>query len=346
MKKPIVLTVTITLIVALLGWVWGILIPKHYVLPPLEKRSTTQYMTLSTGSKIGYTLISAQGDKKKHPIIYLHGGPGGRINNTTIEALSELSNDGYDVFLYDQVGGGYSNRLDDINEYTVDRHLKDLQAIIQQLGTDKAILIGQSWGCILATYFVSQYPENVEKIILTNPGPLYPYPNDLKNIPAPDSLSLQSPVFTNAQGNAATNNRRQTAIRFFATRFGIKLAADAEADEFSTYAGFEVNKSCVFDTSKIVKIAAVKSIPNLNGYYAGLMTFQNLQECQDPRPNLKGVEIPLLVIKAQYDNQKWGYTQEYLTLFKNSRLTVIPNAGHFIEIEQASELQRAIRAFL
>lgn len=41
-----------------------------------------------------------------------------------------------------------------------------------------------------------------------------------------------------------------------------------------------------------------------------------------------------------------GYTQEYLTLFKNSRLTVIPNAGHFIEMEQASELLRAIRAFL
>lgn len=124
------------------------------------------------------------------------------------------------------------------------------------------------------------------------------------------------------------------------------MAADAEADEFSTYAGFEINKSCVFDTSKIVKIATVKSIPNLNGYYAGLMTLENLQKCHDPRPRLKGVDIPLLVIKAQYDNQKWGYTQEYLTLFKNSRLTVIPNAGHFIEMEQASELQRAIRTFL
>lgn len=342
----IVRFLTISAILSLLGCALGLFMPRHYKLPPVEKRPTVQFMTLPTGSKIGYTLTEAIGDKKKCPVIYLHGGPGGRINDRTIETLSILSKDGYDVLFYDQIGSGYSDRLNDIKEYTVERHVEDLHVIIKRLEVDKVILIGQSWGCILATYFVSQYPEKIEKIVFTNPGPLFPCPKDLEDIPIPDSLALKSPIFTNAQGNAKTKNWRSNALQLFATRFGIKLAKDTEADEFSTYAGFEINKSCVFDTSKIVKISKVVSIPNLNGYYAGIMTFQNLQKSKDPRPLLKGLDTPVLIIKAQYDNQKWGFTQEYLTLFKNSQLKVIPNAGHFIEIEQKDDLQRTLRAFL
>jgi proline iminopeptidase len=76
------------------------------------------------------------------------------------------------------------------------------------------------------------------------------------------------------------------------------------------------------------------------------MTLQSLQTCKDPRSLLKKLNTPVLVIKAQYDNQKWGFTQEYLTLFKNSQLKVIPNAGHFIEFEQAPELYRTAQTFL
>lgn len=346
MKKKIVHILKITLILPFLICGFCLFSPRHYTLPPLEKRQTTQFMTLPTGSKIGYTLVEGKGNKKKYPIIYLHGGPGGRISNITIGILSELSKEGYDVLFYDQIGSGYSDRLHDIKDYTVDRHIKDLRAIIDNLKTEKVILIGQSWGCILATYFVSQYPERIEKVILTNPGPLFPYNKDLENIPNPDSLSLKSPIYTNAQGNIKMKNWRSAAIQFFATRFGIKLATDAEADEFSTYAGFEINKSCFFDTSKIVKIADMQPIPNLNGYYAGLITLQSLQKYKDPRSILKELCTSVLVIKAQYDNQKWGFTQEYLTLFKNSQLKVIQNAGHFIEFEQASELQRTIQTFL
>jgi pimeloyl-ACP methyl ester carboxylesterase len=35
-------------------------------------------------------------------------------------------------------------------------------------------------------------------------------------------------------------------------------------------------------------------------------------------------------MKGECDNQKWGFTNEYLELFKNSELKIIPGAGHFI----------------
>lgn len=343
MKKNIGIAIIVTLLLACTFWK---LTSREYPLPPLEKRASTQYITLPTGSQIGYTLVPAQGAKKEGCLIYLHGGPGGRVSNVSIETFSAFSKAGYDVFLYDQIGSGYSARLDNITAYTLDRHMQDLDAIITHLGVEKVILLGQSWGCILATHFVSRHPEKVEKMILNNPGPLFPYSQALENIPIPDSLPLKSPIFTNAQGNAKVNNWRINFIQFFATQFGLKLATDAEVDAFSTYASFEINKSCVFDTSKFISLSATPSIPNLSGYYASVMTLQSLQQAKDPRKQLKTLQTPLLVIKAQYDNQKWGYTQEYLRLFTNSHLQVIHNAGHIIELEQALELQRTILTFL
>ncbi len=51
-------------------------------------------------------------------------------------------------------------------------------------------------------------------------------------------------------------------------------------------------------------------------------------------------------MKGQCDNQKWGYTQEYLKLYPNSELVVIPNAGHAIYIEQPIQYIKTIKKFL
>src|SRR5256885_7815657 len=100
--------------------------PRKYSVPQLQKRINTQYWNLSSGSKIGYTLIKAKSNFKSYPIIYLHGGPGGHITDIDINVLSKLADSGYNVYLYDQIGSGQSERLNNINDYTVERHTEDL----------------------------------------------------------------------------------------------------------------------------------------------------------------------------------------------------------------------------
>lgn len=344
--KQIVRFLKYALLLLVCVLIFKIFVPRYYPIPPLKQRENTQFWDLATGSKIGYNLLIAKRNKKPLPIIYLHGGPGGRINDKHIQILSNFTDDGYDVYLYDQIGSGESSRLSNISDYTADRHIKDLHEIIKKIGAQKVILIGQSWGGILATFFAGAFPNEVEKIVLTNPGPLFPYLKVLNEIKPPDSLQLKSPIFSNAQGNDRVKNLRTAAMKFFAIHFGIKIADDKEADEFSTYTAYEINKSTVFDTSKIVKITDVPSISSLNGYYAGIMTVQNLIEGEDRRSKLKGLDIPILVLKSQYDNQIWGGTHEYLELFKNHKLQIIPNAGHFIENEQPELYLKYIRPFL
>ncbi len=148
--------------------------PRQYGSPVLQQRAGTRYWDLPTGSRIAYTYLPGKGSKRPYPVIYLQGGPGGPISAGDIERFSFLSEDGYDVYLYDQVGCGFSTRLENIKEYTADRHKRDLEEIVRLTGSGKVILIGQSWGAILAVLFAADNPRKLAKMIFTGPGPIQP----------------------------------------------------------------------------------------------------------------------------------------------------------------------------
>jgi proline iminopeptidase len=314
--------------------------PVSYHVPQSVNRRNIQYWNLPTGSRIACTLIAAKGVKRRYPVIYLHGGPGGFVSEEMVKRVTPLSEDGYDVCLYDQIGSGHSARLKNIEEYSVRRHINDLAEIIKKTGAEKVILIGQSWGAILAVLFLADHPGKVEKLILTGPGPIYPLRKDLEKIEPPDSLNLKRPLFSNRQANVKVENLRCKAVFLWAKIFGKKLASDQEMDDFQTALSNETNRSTVCDTSH------APGAEGGSGYYVSVMTMRSLPEIPDPRTKLKNSEVPLFIMKGQCDNQRWGYVTEYLNLFPHHRLVVIPNAGHAISVEQPVLYLATLRNFL
>jgi proline iminopeptidase len=314
--------------------------PRKYDVLPFEERPNTEYWKLPTGSVIGYQKIEGDSSETKAPIIYLHGGPGGMITDRTIELLRPLSKTGHDLYLYDQIGSGHSERLDHIEEYSVQRHKNDLAAIVNNLKAEKVILLGQSWGAMLAMEYVADHPEKIEKLVFTGPGPILPIQAGLARVKAPDSLQLQRPKFSNREGNKKANNLRSKFIRFCALRFGKKLSSDQEADLFFTYLNNELSKSTQCDPKDIPASKGGR------GYYSHIMTVKSFREVKDQRSKLQGLAIPTLLIKGQCDNQPWGVGEEYLKLFPEAELEIIEGAGHIIEIEHQEELLEIITAFL
>ncbi|WP_344825052.1 alpha/beta hydrolase [Rurimicrobium arvi] len=336
MRRKLLFLLTFLLLVCL-GLIF---IPRQYTVPAFKADPSFQYWDLPTGSHIGYLHIPAKGKAKPYPVIFLQGGPGGFVTPSIISLFSQVANSGYEVFLYDQVGSGHSARLTDIRAYTATRHKEDLNAIVGKTGAEKVILIGQSWGAILATLYTADYPDRVAGIVLSGPGPLIPVNHSLAQIPAPDSLHLKPPAFSNAEANRKVNNWRSKAAAFFALNFGAKLMPDREADAFQTMLNIELNKSTVADQRHL------RPALGGGGYYAQLMTVNSFWQTPDPRQKLQHCAVPLLLLKGQYDNQPWGYATEYLGLFPDHRLQVIPNAGHVIQAEQRAAYLSAVLAFL
>ncbi len=341
MRKKIISSATYLLLLLVAIYVICVFVPRKYEVPLIHERVGTKYWNLATGSRIAFFHVAAKGNKKKpYPIIYLHGGPGGHVSDDLIRSLTPLSHEGYDIYFYDQVGSGMSTRLKDITEYTVDRQVLDLNAISAQLGSKKVILLGQSWGAILATLYVASFPDKVSRLVLSCPGPIFPVREDLHKIPSPDSFHLKSPFYTNAQGNVQANNLRTKAMNFFAFSFGWKLASDEEADAFATFGSYALDRSTVCDTANIAKMDAG------GGFYARVRTYKSLMEVKDYRAKLQTLNMPVLILKGQCDNQPWGYTYEYTQVFKYHELKVIPFAGHFLWIEQPLLSCSVIRKFI
>lgn len=106
-------------------------------------------------------------DQTGTPLFVVHGGPGfphNGLNNT-----AELSDNGYPVILYDQLGCGLSERPKDNSLWTVETFLEELNELRKHLGFEKINLLGQSWGGSLVMEYCLKYSNHVDKLILHSP---------------------------------------------------------------------------------------------------------------------------------------------------------------------------------
>lgn len=135
-------------------------------------RTPTQYWELPTGSRIAYYHLGGS-DKQKPVMLFLHGGPGGSITSGTIDFFQQFADHGYEVFLYDQVGGGRSDQLP-IEEYSHTRNVDDLAAIVEKLPQRNIVMVGASYGSelLVSAMADARIAPKISKAILAEPGSL------------------------------------------------------------------------------------------------------------------------------------------------------------------------------
>jgi proline iminopeptidase len=315
-------------------------LPRKYDVAPFIERKGTKFWKLNTGSTIGYTKITSWQKDKKAPILYLHGGPGGKILDTFINTLKPLAANGHDLYFYDQIGSGHSARLKNIKYYSVRRHTEDLAEIIEKIGSEKVIIIGHSWGSMLSMQYLQDHSNKVEKLIVEGPGPILPIDRSLMKLIPPDSLHLAEPEYSNKKGKLKAQNLRSKTILKWAYRFGKKLATDEEADNFFTFLSEELIKSTR------CKIEEAEEYGGGGGYYAHIMTLKSFSEVENKKDLITKINIPVLIIRGQCDNQKWGFTQEYLDLLPNARLEIVENSGHDLISGNAEKYFELVSGFV
>lgn len=313
--------------------------PVPVTLPLPQPTAVTQYWQLSTGSRIAYTYYSAQEKVNPAPVIYLHGGPAVPTRTSNYEFFKQLTADGFDVYLYDQTGTGLSAQLDDISEYTLDRNVADLEAIRQQIGAEKVILVGTSWGSVLAAYYLEAHPDHVEKVVFMSPGILGDRSNaryDYSRTASSQDDSILLPPLRMILAGALARTNPAAAVNFAS-----QTEMNGVYDAFVTSPSMDYQVNC-----KGYELGDKPSRSGGGNYYANLLILQSLKKAHDPRPNLKSLKTPALILRGTCDYIPWESTFSYKQSLQNSNLVIIENAGHALTEAQPEKVLASIRAFL
>jgi len=127
--------------------------------PPVEP-NRHGWLNVGDGHEI-YWEESGNPDGK--PCVFVHGGPGG---GSSPEARQFFDPERYRVVVFDQRGCGQSRPHASLESNTTWDLVADLEQLRRELGIERWLVFGGSWGSTLALAYAQTHPEVVSELIL------------------------------------------------------------------------------------------------------------------------------------------------------------------------------------
>ena len=103
------------------------------------------------------------GDRNAPPMILIHGFAASNL--VWSKVLLELADAGFRVIAPDLPGYGYSAKPRHL-DYTIASQAKLISSLVQQLGIQRALFVGSSYGAAIAATIALDHPALVEKLVL------------------------------------------------------------------------------------------------------------------------------------------------------------------------------------
>lgn len=97
------------------------------------------------------------------PAVFLHGGPGAGCEPGHRRFFDPAR---YRIVLFDQRGSGRSTPHAELAENTTWNLVADMEQIRRQLGIDRWLVFGGSWGSTLALAYAQAHPERVSALVV------------------------------------------------------------------------------------------------------------------------------------------------------------------------------------
>jgi class 3 adenylate cyclase/pimeloyl-ACP methyl ester carboxylesterase len=122
-----------------------------------------QYAKTSDGVSIAYWTLG-----EGRPLVFIPSVP---LSHIQVEWAWPLARRAYEVHArrrklvrYDGRGSGLSSR--DVTDFSLDKHLLDLEAVVDRLGSEKIALLGHVDGGAIAIAYAASHPERVTHLIV------------------------------------------------------------------------------------------------------------------------------------------------------------------------------------
>jgi pimeloyl-ACP methyl ester carboxylesterase len=292
------------LLVLLLGWLWT---------PDLDRATLEARYADSPQDFVevdGIRLHLRDSGPRDAPVLVLLHGFGSSLH--TWQAWADALSADYRVIRYDQPGAGLS-APDPGGDYSDERGLQVLAALMDRLGVPRATLIGHSMGGRLAWRFAADAPQRVERLVLV----------------APDGFA--SPGF--AYGRAPEVGWSVKLIRQVMPKALLRsslAAAYADPARLSDAAVDRYHDLLRAPGARDAVIARMRQLV-----------------LQEPTPFLQRIRAPTLLLWGAQDAMiPLANAADYLRTLPDARLVTLPGVGHLPQEEAPAASLAALQDFL
>lgn len=258
-----------------------------------------QEFAVSDGVNIHYKTFG-----EGQPLLILNGGPG-MSSEGFIPLARKLAVDNQAI-LFDQRGTGQSmmSRLDS-STINMDLMVHDMEALRKHLEIDRWIILGHSFGGMLAAYYTARHPDKVEGIIFSSSGGLdlgllgYVDIRSRLSESERDSLTYWNRVI--AEGDTSYHARLQRG----------KYLAPA----------YLYNREHI----SVISERLTQGNSTING-----LIWADLQEIDfDTKDDLRNFDKPVLIIQGKQDIISEETARIAENILTNSKVVLLDRAGHY-----------------
>ena len=275
----------------------------------LTEENTSRFAELSQGT------VHYHEAGEGHPVILIHGSGAGATGWANFSGnIGPLAED-HRVIAVDCYGWGRSAAM------TADQydHMAMIVELMDELGLERAALVGNSMGGMIALGVAARYPERVSHLITMGPGAFVDIPSSFGAGGPSEGIKI---LLEGYRDPSFATMKRLCEIMAFDPRFASDELAQLRADAAS---------------------ARPDHLANGLASFAGGGPVRN----QITPYEAMGIRAPALLIHGRDDRVvHYENTLRLVSTIPDARAVLLNRCGHWAQIEHADEFNRLVADFV
>jgi pimeloyl-ACP methyl ester carboxylesterase len=251
-------------------------------------------------------------------LLLIHGMAG---SSQTWRAIMPALAKKYRVIAPDLLGHGQSSKPR--TDYSLGAFAVGLRDLLDELGVESATIVGHSLGGGIAMQFLYQHPDYCRRLVLISSGGLGPDVGWILRLLAAPGAEFVMPVIAPTPVLRAGNS-----VRRWLSSLGLRSPRGAEI--WNAYSSFSDRQT------RDAFLRTLRSVVDYRGQSVSALNRLNLRE-----------DLPTLAIWGEQDTIiPVDHAYSALEARPDCRLEVLPDVGHFAQVEAPTEVADLIDDFI
>ena len=256
------------------------------------------------------------GNNPKLKVLLLHGGPG--ANHAYFEAVdSYFPASGIEYYYYDQLGSIFSDQPNEPSLWEIDRFVDEVEQVRYALGLDRDnfVLLGHSWGGILAIEYALAHQDHLRGLVISNmmaSAPAYTAYAEQVLMPQMDQDALSEIKAIEAAGDIDNPRYMELLIPHFYEYHTLRMPAAEWPDPVQR--GFDHINQQIYVSMQGPSELGMSADAKLAAW--------------DRVNDLEKIVVPTLVIGARYDTMDPAHMEMMSERLPRGHYLYCPNGSH------------------